>query len=128
MSVNFPFFFSVVVYALRFARARAEKLAPVFEEHKLMRKREFDYPTSEKDWYGEYIWVKGSVKHLVKLFSVIVNIEVKSKVYDVTRTIKKKFKLDYDFKEEVYYDPTANFEYDDNYEIAITQLTGKWKD
>lgn len=106
----------------------SEKLSPVYEANKLMVKNVFEYPTSEKDWEGEYIFAEGSVKHLLKLFSVTVNIEIKSKVYDVNRTIKKKFKLDYDYKDEFYLDPPANFQYEDNYTIAITQLTGKWKE
>ena len=106
----------------------SEKLFPVYEKNKLMIKRFFDYPSSEKDWYGEYIMVEGSVKHLIKLFSVTVNIEVKSKVYNVTRTIKKKYRLDYDFKEEIYSEPPNDFQYDDNYTIAINSLTGHWKE
>lgn len=104
-----------------------EKLEPIYDENKLMKKHEFERPTFEKDWYGEYIMEMESVRHLTKPFTVIVNIEVQSKTYGTSRIIRKNFKIEYDFKPEYYDEQPADFQYDDNYQLSISQLMGNWK-
>ena len=105
----------------------SEKLFAIYEEKKLMRKNEFERPTSSTDGYGEYIMEVDFVKHLTKPFTVVVNIEVKSKIYETSRTIRKNFQIKYNFKPEYYDEQPSNFQYDDNYDISISQLTGNWK-
>lgn len=105
-----------------------EKLDQILEENKLITTRTVLFPTEERDVLtGEYVFGEDIVRDLHKSFSVTVNIEVKSKIYDSTRTIKKRFRFDYDWKPEFYAMPPEQFEYEENFAIQITELMGKWK-
>lgn len=105
-----------------------EKLDQVLEENKLIRTRTVEFPTRERDIIsGEYILARDMVKDLYKSFSATVDIEVKSKIYDSTKTIKKRFRFDYNWKPEVGRTPPDEFEYVEDFTIQITELMGKWK-
>lgn len=105
-----------------------QKLDPVLEENKLIITRTVEFSTEEIDIIsGEYILAKDIVRDLHKSFSATVNIEVKSQIYDSIKTIKKRFRFDYDWKPEVGRMPPDQFEYKENFTIQIAELMGKWK-
>lgn len=52
----------------------SKRLRPILYEHNLMKMTEVDVPNTEKDGYGEYIWEKMSVRHLVEPFSLTMKI------------------------------------------------------
>ena len=55
-----------------------------------MRTRKENFPTGELDEFsGETIFYKKRVRELRKMFSVAINLELKSRVLDFPRTIKK---------------------------------------
>jgi hypothetical protein len=105
-----------------------EKFDLVLEQNKLVATRTVEIPTGETDPIsGEEIFIEDKVKDLKKVFSATINIEVKSKIYDSTKTIKKKFRLDYNYKPEVYGEQPEILEYEDNFKIQISELAGEWK-
>jgi len=106
-----------------------EKLDPVLEENGLINAREVEVPSGQKDDLGEYIMVEDLVRDLSKPFSAIIDIDTKSKIYDSERTIKKKFRFDYDWKPEIYESGAPpDFQFEENFTIQMTELMGKWKD
>lgn len=104
-----------------------QKLDGVLEENKLVTSRTVATPTGDIDPFsGEYIYDEYVVRDLHKPFSITVNIEVKSKIYDSTKTIKKRFRFDYDWHPEFGVMP-EQFQYEENFTIHISELMGKWK-
>lgn len=106
-----------------------EKLDPILEENGLITTRTEEFPSGETDIEtGEHIMYEDIVRDLRKLFTVSISIEIKTKIYDMTRTINKKYRLDYDWLPEVYEEQPKDFQYEENFTIKATQLMGKWKD
>jgi hypothetical protein len=97
-----------------------EKLNDFFEEKKLMTTEEFEFPSEDPET-GEGITDSLSVARLVKPFSVMLQIEVKSSLQGQTKTTKKKFKLNYNF----IFEPIPDYEPD--YRITVYEHMGEWK-
>jgi hypothetical protein len=60
------------------------------------------------------------IAYLVKPFSIMLDIQVESKVQDQTNTTRKKYQLIYDRRDELFPDD------EDNYEIKINRHEGEW--
>jgi len=97
-----------------------EKLNNFFEEKKLMTTEEFEFPSEDPET-GEEVTDTLSVARLVKPFSVMLQIEVKSNLQGQTKTTKKKFRLNYNF----IFKPIPDYEPD--YEITVYEHMGEWK-
>jgi len=98
-----------------------EKLGDFLEEKKLIKMSEEEFPSSDPET-EEDIMDTISVPNLVKPFSAILGIEVKSKIQSQVKTTKKKFKLNYTLR----FEPLPFYEPD--YEITIHEHMGEWKD
>jgi len=97
-----------------------EKLNSFFEEKKLMTTEEFEFPSEDPET-GEDVTDTLSVARLVKPFSVMLQIEVKSNLQGQTKTTKKKFRLNYNF----LFEPIPDYEPD--YQITVYEHMGEWK-
>lgn len=104
-----------------------EKLCPILEDNKLIKKIVFEVPTNMHDYYGEPIMYQEEKKHIRNKFDIKLSVEVKPKVFETIKSINKTFMLSYYFREEAYETPPNDFRYEDNYEIKITELFGSWK-
>jgi hypothetical protein len=98
-----------------------EKLGDFLEDKKLVRIREEEFPSSDPETEEDIIDTL-SVPDLVKPFSAILEIEVKSRIQGQTRTTKKKFRLNYSYR----FEPLPFYEPD--YEITIHEHMGEWKE
>lgn len=98
-----------------------EKLGDFLEDKKLLTIREEQFPGTDPET-GEDVMDTLSVPDLVKPFSAILEIEVKSKIQGQIKTTKKRFKLHYTFRLEPlpFYEP--------DYEITIHEQMGEWKE
>lgn len=106
-----------------------EKLDPLLDRNKLVTERSVSMPTGEVDEQtGEYTDYTETVRDLHKLFTVEINLAIKTKSYDVTRNINKKFRLSYDWLPEVYSIPPQDFQYEDNFSVQVTDVRGKWNE
>jgi len=97
-----------------------EKLDNFFKEKKLMTTEEFEFPIEDPK-SGEEVTNKLSVAHLVKPFSMMLQIEVKSILQGQKKTTKRKFRLGYNFISE----PSPDYE--PNYRIIVLEYVGEWK-
>jgi len=98
-----------------------EKLGDFLEAKKLITMREEEFPSEDPET-GEDITDTFPVPELVKPFSAILTIEVKSKIQGQIKTTKKKFRLNYTFR----FEPLPFYEPD--YEITIYEHMGEWKE
>lgn len=98
-----------------------EKLTDFLIDKKLITIREEAFPGTDPET-GEDITDTLPVPDLVKPFSAILAIEVKSKIQRQLKTTKKKFRLNYIFR----YEPLPYYEPD--YEITIHEHVGEWKE
>jgi hypothetical protein len=97
-----------------------EKLDNLFEEKKLRATEEFEFPSEDPET-GEEVTDTLSVARLVKPFSMMLQMEVKSHLQGQTRTTKKKFRLSYNF----IFEPIPDYEPD--YRITVDECVGEWK-
>jgi len=97
-----------------------EKLSNFFEGKKLMTTEEFEFPSEDPET-GEDVMDTLSAPRLVKPFSAMLEVEVKSKLQGQTKTTKKKFRLNYNF----IFAPIQDYEPD--YEITVYEHMGEWK-
>jgi hypothetical protein len=106
-----------------------EKLREYLIMNKFIRTHEVTIPSGEIDDITEdYIYVTTSVSNLAKRFDATLDLEVKAKIEGQTKTIKKKFKLEYDYRPEVFLmPPPPELEYEDDYIIRISEHMGEWK-
>ena len=104
------------------------KLIPILEENNLMKTRKEDFPTNQIDEVtGEYMHYEESIRDLRKIFSITINLEVKSRVLSFPKTIKKTFRLDYDWDPEFFGEKQGMFQYTENFTVEITDVRGNWK-
>ena len=93
-----------------------------------MKTRKEDFPTNQIDEVtGEYMHYEESIRDLRKIFSITINLEVKSRVLSFPKTIKKTFRLDYDWDPEFFGEKQGMFQYTENFTVEITDVRGNWK-
>lgn len=97
-----------------------EKLNNFFEEKKLMTTEEFEFPSEDPET-GEDVMDTLSAPRLVKPFSAMLEVEVKSKLQGQAKTTKKKFRLNYNF---IF---ASIPDYEPDYEITVYEHMGEWK-
>lgn len=97
-----------------------EKLEDFFEQNKMATRKKFEFPVKDSET-GEEVTDALSVARLIKPFSLMLEIEVKSNSQKQTKTTKKKFRLTYSFIHE----PIPDYEPD--YKIAVIEPMGEWK-
>lgn len=97
-----------------------EKLGDFLEDKKLVTIREEKFPSADPVT-EEDVMDTLSVPDLVKPFSSILEIEVKSRIQGQIRATKKKFRLNYNYRFESlpFYEP--------DYGITIHEHMGEWK-
>jgi hypothetical protein len=106
-----------------------EKLREFLVTNKFIRTHEVTIPSGEiDDITGDYFDITMPVSNLAKRFDATLNLEVKVKIEGQTKTIKKRFKLEYDYRTEVFsMPPPPELEYEDDYLIRISEHMGEWK-
>ena len=106
-----------------------EKLRKFLLENDFIKKHDVEIPSGEVDpSTDEFILIETQVYSLVKAFSAVVSLEVKSKMEGHSKTIKKKFEFEYDYVPEIFeMPPPPEFEYEDDYRISISEHMGEWE-
>jgi len=96
-----------------------ERLFEFFKKNKLMTLEAFEFP-SEDPVTGDDIMDTDYAPRLVQSFSIILDIGIEAKIQGQVKTMRKKFRLAYDFK----LFPSSVWEGD--YEILINEHMGEW--
>ena len=105
-----------------------EKLGKILQNFKLLIVREEEIPSGKKHLLtGEEIFTKIYVKHLLKEFDLNVKIELSYEVFQEKINIGKQYNLQYRFEPDFIEDP-LRYQFDDNYNITIHEISGKWVD
>jgi len=96
-----------------------ERLFEFFKKNKLITLEAYEFPSEDPET-GEDIMEKDYAGRLVKTFSILLDIEVESRIQGQTKTARKKFRLAYTFK------PLPSSDWEEDYEILINEHMGEW--
>ena len=99
-----------------------EKLTDFFERNKLVSLVKSGEFSSEDPETGEEVTDTLDVPRLRKPFSLILHIEVESKIEGQVRNTRKKFRFNYRWKH-----PESYSGWEADYEVLINEHMGEWK-
>ena len=99
-----------------------EKLWDYLTKNNLARLNEGPTLTVEDPETGEDVEDTIYTADLLKPFSIMLDIQIASKVQDETSSVRKKYQLIYSWRNEPLSD------YEDNYHVAIFEHMGEWTD
>jgi len=105
-----------------------EKLRKMLLDSGFMKLREQEVPSGEKDPFTqEDIFMPINVKHIQKEFNLNIKIELKYNVLQEEIKTNKQFEMKYCFEND-FLRGVRPYQFEDNYNITIDEISGKWSD